>query len=91
MGYYRKKPVVIEAVQWTGDEHQLEDPDWICKAIADGNVVFDSAGSEDVKLVVRTLEGDMVADRGDWIIRGVAGEIYPCKPEIFAASYEDVE
>ncbi len=79
MTQYRKKPVVVEAVQWKGYPTGE-----MCAFI--GTVVFDS-GRQDVMLI-ETLEGTMRADEGDWIIRGVKGEFYPCKPDIFAATYE---
>lgn len=88
MSSYRKKPVVIDAFLWTGGPDQTEDPEWIVAAIRAGTVDFDNPGTPEVKLVIHTLEGDMRADQGDWIIRGVKGELYPCKPDIFAATYE---
>lgn len=83
MGLYRKKPVVIEAFLWTGDADQAEDPVWIVEAIKTGKVII----VEDI-LQIETLEGVMQAQKGDWIIKGVQGEIYPCKPDIFEATYE---
>jgi len=93
---YRKKPVVIEAVQWTGEN--------LAEVISftDGppDTRTHHAGmmwEQYVDLVAReglkifTLEGTMLADIGDWIIKGVKGEFYPCKPDIFAATYEAVE
>ena len=80
MNKYRKKPVVIEAVQWTGDN---------AGEMAD--FVPLTYGVEDDKIVITTLEGFMTANVGDWIIKGVAGEFYPCKPDIFEATYEIVE
>lgn len=79
MGRYRKKPVVIEAVQWhrPGDE------------MAIGAPVL-SMTSRQGAPYIPTLEGDMFLTPGDWIIRGVKGEFYPCKPEIFEATYEEV-
>jgi hypothetical protein len=88
---FRKKPVVIEAFQWTGDTKQTEDPEWIVEAIRNGDVSFIDCCTPKMKLVIRTLEGNMVAKPGDWIIRGVKGELYPCKPDIFEATYEGVE
>lgn len=88
MAKYRKKPVVIDAFQWTGGPDQTEDPAWITGAILHGDVGFDR---DRKSLWIRTLEGTMTAFVGDWIIRGVMGEIYPCKPDIFAANYEPVE
>lgn len=84
MGLYRKKPVVIEAVQWLNRKI-------VCPP---GPLWFNQAEERcDIRLAgdvlyIKTLEGEMRADVGDWIIRGVKGEIYPCKPDIFAATYE---
>ncbi|GHE84325.1 hypothetical protein GCM10019059_45480 [Camelimonas fluminis] len=83
MATYRKKPVEIEARQLTPDSHQSISL-WV--ASAGYNVMRAVTG-----LVIETLEGDMRADYGDWIIKGVSGEFYPCKPDIFAATYEPVE
>ena len=87
---WRKKPVVIEAFQWTADANQEFDPEWIINAIQEGTVSFKEEGYETVSLVIKTLEGDHIATRGDYIIRGVKGELYPCKPEIFHLTYEPV-
>ncbi len=77
---YRKKPIVIEAVQWRGS------PSWDeIKALAPDRIARDSH-----KLDIMTLEGLMAAAPGDWIIKGVAGEVYPCKPDIFEQTYEAV-
>lgn len=83
MAQYRKKPVVIEAIQWTGDVIDFEP----IFTMADGQPV----GVSGDHLTIFTLEGVMDASPGDWIIRGVKGEIYPCKPDIFAATYDAVE
>ena len=88
MGMYRKKPVVIEAFNWTGGPDQAEDPEWIVDAIRGGTVRFENEGTPDVSMLIDTLEGTHRANQGDWIIRGVKGELYPCKPDIFAATYE---
>ena len=88
---FRKKPIVIDAFKWTGDVHQVKDPDWIVEAIEIGAVTFSDTGSPNVKLLIVTLEGTMAADCGDYVIRGIKGEIYPCKPDIFEASYEPAE
>ena len=83
MPKFRKRPVVIEAVQWTGeltDElHELFGDQEIC--VKTSNPPY---------LSINTKEGHMLASVGDWIIKGVAGELYPCKPDIFAATYEAV-
>lgn len=87
MPKFRKKPVVIEAVQFTG-----KNTDEILKFvnIGDDRVAFVSSYGLDGydKLTIKTLEGRMLAESGDWIIRGVKGEFYPCKPDIFEATYE---
>lgn len=90
MGLYRKKPVVIEAFRWTGGQDQTEDPAWIIDAMNRNEVYFDHPYTENVALKIKTLEGIMTANQGDWIIKGVKGEIYPCKPDIFEATYEPV-
>lgn len=78
---FRKKPVVIEAFQWTGNERPHDWPAWATKvALLDGH-----------DMVVETLEGRMKASLGDWIICGVKGEQYPCKPDVFFATYEPVQ
>src|SRR3990167_1214561 len=91
MSKFRKKPVVIEAFCWTGDEHQVEDPIWICEAIVRGDVTFTDNGTPKVLMHIATLEGVHTARRGDFVIRGIRGELYPCKPDIFAATYEAVD
>lgn len=84
---YRKKPVVIEAFKWTGGHDQVEDPEWIVEAI-EKNIVHINKTENGCNLSITTLEGVMLANQGDYIIRGVQGEIYPCKPDIFEATYE---
>lgn len=86
---YRKKPVIIEAFQFDGD---LQDragtfyvPEWAEKAYKDGTMYFTGPAHE---LYIDTLEGTHHASVGDYIIRGVNGEIYPCKPDIFQKTYE---
>lgn len=76
---YRKKPVVVEAVLWDGSHASQVAID----AFAGSQAIF-SGGA----LQIRTLEGIMTADQGDYIIKGIKGEFYPCKPDIFQATYE---
>ena len=83
MPKFRKKPVVIEAIQITDMTTTQE-----VKAFAPNVVCHFEANVPSVE--IETLEGIMQARVGDWIIKGVAGEYYPCKPEIFAATYEAV-
>lgn len=82
---YRKKPIVIEAVQHFADmgNHTAVIPQWLIAACMDGTIV--ARGND---TFIKTLEGEMRVSDGDWIIRGVKGELYPCKPDIFAATYE---
>lgn len=82
---YRKRPIEVEAFQWTGKPEHGQ-PDWIIDAILDGVATFPGDGT----CKIRTLEGDHLARAGDYIIKGVQGELYPCKPDIFAATYEPV-
>jgi len=76
---FRKKPVVIEAVQWNGNWSEM-----LRFVVAQGG----AAHTEGDLLLIQTLEGKMVARPGWWIIRGVKGEFYPCEPEIFEETYE---
>ncbi|CAK7030420.1 MAG: hypothetical protein ENTA_03292 [Enterocloster clostridioformis] len=85
---YRKKPVVIEAFQWTGGPEQEDDPEWIIEAVRNGSAWFENEGTPEVKFMIRTPEGVHEASVGDYIIHGIAGEIYPCKPDIFRETYE---
>lgn len=75
---FRKKPVIIEAVQYDGTLLSVE--------ALDGLECSQTLTSDTIQ--IETLEGTMTANPGDWIIRGVKGEFYPCKPDIFEATYE---
>lgn len=88
MPRYRKKPVVIEAMKVDEVLKFAQDagrslPQWIHDAYASGTIIF---GQSCIFIV--TLEGRMIAAPGDWMIQGIAGEIYPCKPDIFEKTYE---
>jgi hypothetical protein len=92
VGAYRKKPIVIHAARWNGDiEESSPIITWI---ISNGGTATLLCGNDCCGGVygvsIQTLEGRMLAIDGDWIIQGIAGEFYPCKPDIFAASYEQV-
>lgn len=90
MAIYRKLPVEVEAVHYV-DGGFDEYPDWLKNAFSEHTVVFRfSSYSAGKKLEIRTLEGNMIADDGDYIIKGVDGELYPCKPGIFEKTYEEV-
>ena len=82
MGKYRKKPVIIEAVQW--DSFNFK----IIKSFTNGLAVLKIST---LQIVIPTLEGDHFANVDDYIIRGVNGEFYPCKPDIFKKTYESVD
>jgi hypothetical protein len=82
---FRKKPVEIEAVRFTGWDYGPEIADWC------GGGYYRAQGQgEHTEITIPTLEGTMTAHVGDWIIKGVAGEFYPCKNSIFEATYEEV-
>lgn len=89
MAFYRKKPVVIEAVRMPTEAHGTLP---VACAEAMGQIEDFMAGAKarwrGSHLDIHTLEGVMTADPGDWIIKGVKGEFYPCKPDIFEATYE---
>lgn len=84
---FRKKPVVVEAVQWVGTNGREID-EFVSRNPQGRTRTFRPLPD---RLFIATLEGEHRADVGDWIIRGVAGEFYPCKPDIFALTYEAVE
>lgn len=92
---FRKKPVVIEAFQMTKERcADLADwPDWLLEAWmldrgTPGSLYPTKAGMGDGTVSIGTLEGQLLVSFGDWIIKGVKGELYPCKPDIFEATYE---
>lgn len=86
MPQFRKKPVVIEAFQFNPPTPFTDAPAWLSRALLDGVAWYQ--GGDAPYLTIRTLEGDHRADVGDWIIQGIKGELYPCKPDIFAATYD---
>lgn len=87
MPQFRKKPVVIDAFQWRQTAPCFELPEWYFEACGAGKCFPEQDGT----LSIQTLEGRMTAQVGDYVIQGVKGELYPCKPDIFAATYEPVE
>ena len=93
---YRKKPVVIEAFKYDGDlkgaDGKYYVPDWAVNAFEDGimyysTIQFDSVDGDE--LYIDTLEGPHHVSVGDYVIRGVKGEFYPCKPDVFEQTYEE--
>jgi hypothetical protein len=101
MTRYRKKPVVIEAVQvaaavyngktWNESPFKCDAlPQWLQDAFTNGTIAVHPSARDFALLAIKAPEGTMIAEPGDWIIRGVKGELYPCKPDIFGATYEPV-
>lgn len=90
MSRFRKKPVIIDAVQWQGRKSW---PDLLPLIVTkfDKDVFGLYTGDAEQELAINTLEGRMTVSVGDWIIKGVKGEFYPCKPDIFEATYESLE
>ena len=86
MAQYRKRPVVIEAIRFTGDTDSIAD----IASLASGEIRVDYAIPDAPVLKIETLEGTMTAGAGDYIIWGVGGEVYPCKSYIFEETYEPV-
>jgi len=78
---YQKKPIVIEAFRYGIDYR----PDWFTDKVSSLDIVTADSHCE-----IRTLEGIMRGEKGDWIIKGIKGEIYPCKPDVFEKSYDTV-
>lgn len=99
MSRYRKKPVVIDAVQYANNEYadnpfgvrEHPAPDWYVEAVQACEISPEFRSEDYWYLKINTLEGVMTASPDDWIIRGVAGELYPCRNDIFTATYETVE
>lgn len=82
---YRKKPIVIEAEQWLNTDYQYKT---LLKSGIIKNGTYGESGDD---CIISTLEGDMICNYKDWIIKGIKGEYYPCKPDIFEATYEKVD
>lgn len=87
MSQFRKRALVIDAVRYNGGIFD-EMPGWLRSAFESGHVWTAPNGTP--PLTIKTLEGEITASPGDWIIRGIQGELYPCKPDIFSATYEHV-
>lgn len=83
---YKKKPIEIEAMQWDGSAESYNAMKRHWRLFGSCSTLHQ--GQNDLQLVINTLEGDMTANASDYIIQGIQGEFYPCKPVIFWASYE---
>lgn len=81
---YRKKPVVIKAMQWDGTWEQAQEIIEFCQGAA-----FETQPPTGHYLMIKTLEGNHMVSPNDFVIRGVKGEFYPCKPDIFAMTYDE--
>lgn len=86
---YKTKPCEIEAIQWNGD-NLGEVKGFVGASLVAWEIVAMEIGKEGFFLTIRTLEGDMRASLGDYIIKGLRGEFYPCKPDVFEKKYEQV-
>lgn len=85
---YRKKPVVIEAIQFLNNPERLEE---LANFINDQDLRVSYKDAKNPKVILQTLEGEIEASIGDYIIKGVKGEFYACKPDIFEMTYEAVQ
>ena len=88
MSKYRKKPVVVEAMQLTPD---MIPPGWLVTAQQAGIFCQRRDADGDTYWCIKTLEGEMKISPNDWIIKGIRGELYPCKPDVFERTYENYE
>jgi hypothetical protein len=86
----RYKPLVLDAFQWTGDVYQKEDPVWAIEALKNGTLSFLNVETQLAMVRIKTSMGLLHAERGDWIIKGVDGELYTCQREWFPQIYEIV-
>jgi len=84
MGKFRKKPFVIEAVQWKGTQESFDE------IMAMGDIQWKPGEMGSRSFTIRTLKGDRLVSYLDWVIKRVKSEFYPCKPDIFDATYEPV-
>lgn len=94
MPKFRKKPVVIEAIQWNNLNHQeiIEFATGSYGPALESEAAYQAGqGAPIFSMLIPTLEGTMKAMPGDWIIKGVNGEFYPCKPDIFEKTYEPAD
>lgn len=95
MPKYRKKPIVVEAFRYDGDLMDINGnyyiPDWAIEAFEKDVLFYDEHNDYPFELFIKTLEGNHHVSVGDYIIKGVKGELYPCKSDIFEQSYEEID
>lgn len=95
MGLYRKKQVEVDAWQWLLDPRQAETPQWVKDALLVwpevGGISFEPDHPDGARIWIVTLEGVISAQPRDWIMKGVLGELYPCKHDIFILTYENLD
>lgn len=95
MAKYKKKPIIIEAFQYDGDlkgsDGNYYIPDWAVKALDLGIMFYKDLGDIPSELFIKTLEGNHHVSIGDYVIQGINGELYPCKPDIFEKTYDYIE
>jgi len=89
MAKYRKKPVIIEAWQFTKENYRNGVPHWI-KSSTRKAELWSQYGGAVIEGEIETLEGVHLVSENDWIIKGIKGELYPCKPDIFEKTYDEV-
>ena len=90
---YRRKPIIVDAVKMLSCGF-AETPEWVTKALSENIIYYSNVdGTNYIKdgFIVQTLDGNMIGNIGDYLIRGVDGEIYPCKGDIFRKTYELME
>lgn len=93
MAKYRKKPVIVEAIKFDENKYKENHSDYDEFPVSDRCMLSElwcDKSASDSRYYINTLEGDMTVSNGDYIIKGIQGEFYPCKPDIFEATYEKV-
>jgi hypothetical protein len=89
MSFFRKKPVVVEAVQWNGTSDDIMAIKKAFPKLITHSIMIDSITKE-IDWSIQTKEGHHKVSQWDWIVKGVKGEFYPCKPDVFQMTYEEV-
>jgi len=85
---YTKKSEIIEAFKFTGGIEQVEDPTWIIDMLRNGDAEFKNEGTKEVSIIIKTVEGNMNANVGDYIMLRFDGRAYPCGQDIFESTYK---